>query len=273
MMKSFIVEKSGKLSKIALNSIDDLSYTALMKSFRKKDVKVNGKRVSVDVNVNQGDKVEIYYVATTSQAYSLIFCDQNVLVVNKKVGFTAESVYQNILESYPTAKFIHRLDRNTSGIMIFALNESAETQLLLGFKNRVFDKKYHALVKGIPVKHQAEISAYLLKDAVEGKVKIFSKAVKGASLIKTAYKVIRQDDKTSLLEVGLITGKTHQIRAHLAFIGHPIVGDSKYGNFDFNSKFNYKHQQLSAVSLTLNFDKDSSLYYLNGKQFIIESDF
>ena len=134
-MKSFVADKNRKLSKLALYHIEDLSFSALNRALRKKDVKVNGKRVSEDVLLNVGDVVEVYYVSSNIEKYKQIFCDENVLVVYKKSGFTSESVYEDILLYNPDARFIHRLDRNTDGIIIFALNSIAEEQLLKGFKN------------------------------------------------------------------------------------------------------------------------------------------
>lgn len=272
-MKTFIETKNRKLSKSVMYHVEDLSFSTFMKALRKRDVKVNGKRVSEDVMLSVGDKVEIYYQAKVVEKFSKVYQDDNVLIVNKKQGYSSESVFDDIKREYVDACFIHRLDRNTKGIMIFALNSIAEKELLLGFKNRTFDKKYHALVKGIPTKRQAIIESYLLKDKESAFVKIYDNHVGDSVKIKTGYKVLKTMPDASLLEVTLFTGKTHQIRAHLAYIGHPILGDGKYGDFALNEKLKLSAQQLSAVSLTLNFDKDSLLYYLNGKTFAVDSEF
>lgn len=269
-LKTLTAQKTQKLSRLVLDNIQGLSYSALMKLFRQKDIKVNGKRTSVDITVNAGDKIEIYCVATEIVPYSVVYKDDNVLVVNKKSGFSSETVFQKIKESYSSAGFIHRLDRNTEGLMIFSLNLQAETELLNGFKNRTFDKKYLATVFGVPEKKSATLTAYLVKDAENSTVKIFDVPVKGSSQIRTGYEVISINDQTSVLEVTLYTGKTHQIRAHLAHIGHFIVGDGKYGNNAFNKAKGAKTQMLKAYKLTLKFNSNDTLYYLDGKTFVID---
>ncbi len=269
-MKEFIADKNRKLSKLALYHLEDLSFSSFMKALRKKDVKVNGKRVSQDITLSVGDKVEIFYCSTFVEKYQILYKDENVLVINKYSGHTAESVYEQIKKDYDTAGFIHRLDRNTSGIMIFSLNPTAESELLKGFKERNFDKKYTTTVVGKMPKKEDVLTAYLVKDKDSSLVKIYNKKVQGSVLIKTGYKVIEENKDTSKLEITLYTGKTHQIRAHLAHIGNPILGDGKYGDFEMNKKYNLTEQQLSATQLTLNFEQESMLNYLNGKIFVVE---
>ena len=269
MMKSFVANKNRKLSKLALENIQDLSYSAFCKALRKKDVKVNGKRVNEDILLSVGDKVDIYYQETVIKKYTVIFSDQNVIVINKKVGFTSEDVFNALSKEFAGVRFIHRLDRNTDGVMIFARNDQSEKELLFGFKERTFEKKYYATVKGVPKIKQAVLTAYLLKDGDASQVKIYDNHVKGSVPIKTGYKVIETDGETSVLEVELFTGKTHQIRAHLSYIGYPILGDGKYGDFAFNKKRGVNGQMLTAKSLTLHFSKDCALRYLDGKTFSI----
>ena len=193
-------------------------------------------------------------------------------VHNKKQGYTSEEIFESVKEQYKGAGFIHRLDRNTSGIMIFSLNGEAEKELINGFKTHSFIKIYLATVYGKMPKKSDLLTAYLVKDSDNAIVKIYDKKVNGSVLIKTGYTVIEQKKDTSIVSVRLYTGKTHQIRAHLAHIGNPILGDGKYGDFEMNNKYNAKSQMLSATQLTLNFDKQSPLYYLNGKTFSLKGE-
>ncbi len=268
-LKTLTAKKPQKVCKFLLDNVEGLSFSALRKILRAKDVKVNGKRVSTDVNLLVGDQVEIYYRPLQISSFTTIYKDDNVLVVDKKSGFTSELVYEEIKKEYQTAGFIHRLDRNTSGLMIFSLNEMAEKELLDGFKTHAFSKKYLATVYGTPKTKSAVLTAYLVKNADTSTVKIFSTPVKGSVQIKTGYEVVSSDGETSVLEVTLYTGKTHQIRAHLAFIGHFIVGDGKYGDNAFNKSKGVKTQMLKAHKLTLKFQKSNLLYYLDGKTFSI----
>lgn len=268
-MKTFINEKEQKLSKSCLLNLGGISYSVIMGYIKKKDVKVNGKRVNKDIIIFSGDKVEVYLKEENKDFYSSVFEDDNILVINKKVGYTSEAVFESIREKKGEVYFIHRLDKNTSGIMIFALNKTAENELLLGFKNRTFIKEYKCEVYGLLDKKEGVLEAYLLKNSENNSVKIFDNKVKDSVSIKTGYKVIEEKEKTSVLSVRLYTGKTHQIRAHLSHIGHFIIGDGKYGNDNINREFGVKEQKLCSYKLTLKFDNKSPLYYLNNRVFEI----
>lgn len=270
-MITFRSDKNQKLSKAVMRNCEDVSYSVFCKLLRNKDVKVNGERINKDVVLKDNDLVEIYYQPFKREKYDAVYRDDNIIIINKKSGYSSESVYKGLCEEYGEVKFIHRLDRNTSGIMVFAVNTDAETELLKGFKERTFDKFYKATVKGVPSVKNGVFTAYLVKDAEKSRVRILKTPEKGAVQIKTGYEVLTENGETSELKIRLFTGKTHQIRAHLAFLGHPIVGDGKYGDAVFNKKMNAKRQMLCATEIIFHFDKNSRLYYLDGKSFKAEN--
>ncbi len=269
-MYFFTASKNQKLSKEALEKIEGLSFGAIMKALRDKDVKVNRIRTNKDVVLSIGDLVEIYIKKLKELCpCDLLFEDENVLVIDKKSGFTSEKTFE-YLSKNQQVYFIHRLDRNTSGVMIFAKNEVAEKELLKGFKNRDFKKIYKALVYKKFSKKEDVLTAYLKKDSKNSLVKIYDNCVKDSVQIKTGYKVIKENENTSELRVELFTGKTHQIRAHLAHVGHFILGDGKYGKQEINKQLGVKTLQLRSKELTLKFSKESPLVYLNNKTFQVE---
>lgn len=246
-----------------------MSYSLVMKLIRQKDVKINGERTNKDVTVAKGDEISVYTTAYDNRAENILFEDENILAAVKPKGITSEDFYDLIKKTRPTAFLVHRLDRNTDGIMLFALNPIANDELLKGFKNRSFKKYYLARVYGTFAKKEATLEAYLLKDEKKSEVKIFDEPKKGAVKIITRYEVLSEDGETSLLNVELVTGKTHQIRAHLAHAGHPLIGDGKYGYKSINDRFKEKTQSLTAYKTELGFGKESPLFYLNGKTFTL----
>lgn len=233
---------------------------------RNKDIKVNGKRVSKDVRLFKGDVVRYYLTEKQAQksAFHLLYEDENVLIVDKESGVNSEAVFSALSRERP-CYFIHRLDRNTQGLLAFALNETSETELLRAFKHRQVEKRYHALCFGNFPKDKDVLCAYLKKDAERSLVKIFDTPVNGGEEIITEYEVVERLGETTLAEITLHTGKTHQIRAHLAHVGCPIVGDMKYGDAEKNKALGRARQCLVAKRLC--FQTSGVLAYLNGKEF------
>ena len=273
-MRTFFCDKEIKLSRFLLEKYEgELSFSTLNKLLRKKDVKLNGKRISKDVLIKKGDVINVYFDgAAVKLDHEILFEDENVLIAVKPKGITSENFFKALKEEKKELYFCHRLDRNTDGIMAFAKNEEAYKELFNGFKKRTFIKNYFALVSGIFEKKEGELVAYLNKNAVDSTVKVYDEPKKDTKKIVTAYKVIKEDNARgfSLVDVRLITGRTHQIRAHLAHVGHFVLGDDKYGVRKISEKFGAKGLALSAYSLVLKFDKSEKLYYLDGKNFVYE---
>ena len=248
-MKTFYSQKGERLSKEILTFYGaEINYSVCMKLLRKKDVKLNGKRVSSDLKTEVGDEICVYYDAPKREIRVLFGCD-DLLAVYKPKGVTSEDFFRLVKAEYPSAIFTHRLDRNTDGIMLFALNDAAHCELFDGFKKRTFDKYYVATVFGEMPKNKERLVAYLKKDADLAEVKISAVPKAGFEEIITEYEVLSREGELSVLKVKLVTGKTHQIRAHLAFVGHPIIGDGKYGDNAINKRFNEKYQMLTACEL------------------------
>lgn len=270
-MKKFYSLGDNLIKEISRFYGDKITYGKIMKLLREKDVKVNGGRVNKDVKTQKGDEITVYYDGEDKKIeIKVLYKDDNILVAYKPKGVTSEDFYNAVKEKYESAIFTHRLDRNTDGITLFALNDIAYGELFDGLKNRTFDKRYTATVYGVMPKRKDRLTAYLKKDEKAAKVEISATPKKGYEKIITDYEVLSCDGETSVLRVGLITGKTHQIRAHLAFTGHFIIGDGKYGKEEMNRRYKAKYQLLTATEITLKFAGNSPLYYLNDKKFTIE---
>lgn len=285
-MQKTVVDKKhdGKmLSQFLLDTFSVLTMNTFYKALRKKDIRINNVRINKNDIVHTGDVVQIFVVDELlykSFTPEIIYEDDNILVVNKtsEMEVVGEQSLTSVLKDFFKSQangndmFIepcHRLDRNTTGLVLFAKNEEALNILLEKFKVHEIEKHYIAKVYGIPKIAKQTMTAYLFKDNKKSMVYISDEPKKGYVKIVTSYSIIEKHLKEnySVLDVTLHTGKTHQIRAHLAHIGYPILGDGKYGNNQINKSFGFKTQQLCSNSFKFNFTTDAGiLNYLNGKE-------
>ena len=280
-MKKLVVDRkydNQKLNKFLMDKLPKITSNLFYKTLRKKDIKINGKRVNENISVKEGDEILVYIADDLLENkidLKVIYEDENILVIDKPQNLEvtgSESLTTLIHKKYSNCGFLpmpcHRLDRNTCGLVLFAKNQEALDILLDKFKKHEIEKHYLALVVGTPKIKEQKLTAYLFKDSKKSLVYILNEPKKGYSKIITSYKVLESNkNNTSLLDVQIETGKTHQIRAHLAHIGHPIVGDGKYGDYEINKKLGFKTQQLTSYKLKFNFTSDSGILdYLNGKE-------
>ncbi len=272
-----IAMQKGKVLTVLSQEVAEISFNMANSLLRKKDIRINDVKISKNIDVNDGDKITAFLPEDLklSKKYEIIFNDENVLIVNKFKGIEVADGELNLISEIKNFEnfrvfAVHRLDRNTEGLVIMAKNKDVQKLLEIAIKKEQIKKYYLTEVVGSPKKDEVEEIAYLLKDAEKSEVKIFSHPIKGGNIIKTKYKVIKRSGGTSLLEVELIKGKTHQIRAHLAYLGLPIIGDGKYGSYQQNRKYKEKTQKLVAYKITFQLEKTSPLAYLNDKIFEIE---
>ena len=264
--KEFKVKQEIKLSKAIINELPFFDYAKARALIKAKDAKIDGARVKDDVVLTAGDVVTVFYEQKQmAKHYNLVFIDDNVIAVDKfddieTINSKGDSLYDELKAEYGEIYAIHRLDRRTSGLVIFARNRVAENELLTAFKNRLLDKKYHAIVKGQFNSSHAILKNYCVKDAKNSIVKVIDKPTPNAVEIITEYKVIKTIGSNSLVEITLHTGRTHQIRAHMAYIGHQVIGDGKYGVADRKDRL-----RLASVSLKFDLPKDYKLNYLNNQ--------
>jgi 23S rRNA pseudouridine955/2504/2580 synthase len=304
-MREIIVDKKydGKrIDKYLKEIFPRLPYGALQKAMRKKDIKVGGIRVKQDYTVHSGETVEVYITddildgiqgangsGSLNSGFTVVYEDDNILIVNKEQGIPVHpdkdqdsgtlidraASYLEQKGEYSRPSLCHRLDRNTGGLVILAKDPESLEIILGRMKAGDIRKYYKCLVKGKMDKYSAELTAYLQKDEHKSRVFISDKNVPGSSEIITRYTQLDYDPEKdiSLLEIELITGKTHQIRAHLAFTGHPIIGDGKYGSNSINRPLGAKVQALWACKLVFNFKEAGKLSYLKGRRFQVEPGF
>jgi len=275
-MEQFIATENSKLSSAIKAKYNLLSYSSLQKLLRNKDIKVNSKRTNKDILICTGDKIEVYANAQIlhGKQIEVVFEDDNILVANKPAGIEvcdgAGDTLEKLLSQKQKVYAVHRIDRNTTGLVVLAKTLDAKKELEAMFKEHRIEKHYLAAVFGLPKQKEQKLVAYLKKDAKRAIVEISDTPKPDFDKIITKYKVVEGNNQTSLLDIEIETGKTHQIRAHLAHIGYPIVGDDKYGNKKQNDAVKKHKQMLLAYKIIFNKPK-GVLKYLKCKAFELDT--
>ena len=308
MIEFFITKNDSglRLDKFIVKVCPTLPTSLMFKYIRTKRIKINGKRGEISTRLNEGDVVSAYIgdeffvevkpkysFLTASANIDVVYEDENILLVDKKQGVLVhpdKNEYTNTLidriqhylykkgEYDPQSEhsfapaLANRIDRNTGGIVIAAKNAEALRILCDKIKYREMDKRYLAVVHGVPEKKSDTLEGFLEKNESKNQVYLKNSKTGDAKTIKTKYRVLESKNSLSLVEIELLTGRTHQIRAHMASIGHPLLGEGKYNKSAKDRKMGFDKQALYSYSLKFDFKTDGGiLNYLNGKRFTVDN--
>lgn len=292
-----------RLDKFLSKAVKGLPTSMMYKYIRLKKIKVNGSRAQPNDMLAEGDEISLYIrdeffdspeedtdaLWRITPKIEIVYEDENILLLNKRPGVLVHedaSAGENTLilhvkaylaqkgEYDPRAEksfapaLCNRIDRNTGGIVIAAKNADALREMNEKIRNDEVQKFYYCVVHGRMPKREDTLRAYLKKNSADNLVSISDTKKDGWKEIITKYRLLAEWQGLSLLEIELVTGRTHQIRAHMAHIGHPLLGDGKYGVNRRDRERGYKYQALYAYRLAFRFaDGNGTLGYLNGKQF------
>lgn len=308
-MKTVTIEKNDagqRADKFLTKTFPMLPISMMYKYLRQKDIKLNGKRCEISTRLQEGDVLTLYvkdeFLQKSATTYdfmnagkelAILYEDEHILLLNKKVGLLVhpdEHEFRDTLifrvqrylyekgeylpdeEQSFTPALVNRIDRNTCGIVIAAKTAAALRILNEKLRTREIEKQYLCLVHGTMDKPQDVLHGYLEKNEEQNRVYVSNRQSRGARTITTGYRVLEAHDGLSLLEVDLLTGRTHQIRAHLASVGHPLLGDGKYGTNQLNKKSGFTKQALCSYRLKFNFKTPADeLEYLNGREFQLDN--
>lgn len=301
-MKSFVItdkDSGSRVDRFILKTFDRLPKSLMFKEIRRKNIKVNKKRCTPEQILSTGDLLELYLMddvlhikekhydfLRAATDLDIIYEDENIILLNKKVGILCHPDGKDYIDNLVarlkrylyekgewdpeassfTPSLANRIDRNTGGIVIGAKNSRALKIINEKIRSREIEKYYLTVVHGKMQKSSETLTAYHKKDQKKNMVSISDKQTDGSKQIITKYTVLDYYDDASLLEIELLTGRTHQIRAHLAHIGHPLYGDGKYGK----EQGRYR-QALYSYKLKFSFSDENDLSYLNGKIFQAEN--
>ena len=309
-MREFTIGKNDagqRLDRFVAKNLPLLPPALLQKYIRLKRIKVNGKGSKRDVRLNAGDILQLYindeffdkpsegnmFLTVFQPKLNIVYEDENLLLVDKRPGMVVHAdetekvnTLINHIQAYLYQKrewnprwenafapaLCNRIDRNTGGIVIAAKN--AETLRIINQKirDREIDKRYLCITVGTPRPPQGEVSCFLLKDEKKKQVAVYHRPVPGGKTAVTRYRTLETRGELSLLEVELLTGRTHQIRATMADLGCPLLGDGKYGDGQVNRRYGETRQALYSYRLTFDFPTDAGLLnYLRGRSFQVES--
>lgn len=304
-MKEFIInlnDSGQRLDKFITKAVPKLPKSLIYKYIRLKRIKLNGKRCEISQILCEGDVINLYIndeffkcseeikkidLKNSLTQLRIVYEDENILIVNKPFGIDVHHGAENhndtlidIIQAYLykngeycpeqensfSPAICNRLDRNTTGLVIAAKNAHALREINEKIRLKKIKKQYLCICSGrLSYNHSIE-TAYHCKKS-HNSISLSSKPKEGYKKIITEYTLLEKHSELMLVKVNLITGKTHQIRAHMSFLGAPLLGDGKYGNIKINKKYHIFRQQLCAYSLEFDFDDSDILKYLNGKKF------
>ncbi len=311
-MREIVINRNDanqRLDKFLTKRFKTMPKSLLYKYIRTKYIKVNNKKCDIATILQEGDVIKLFIKDEFFQdenaqtenyeflkapiTLDILYEDENIILVNKKAGLIVhpdkeyhfDSLITRILhylydkgeynprtENSFTPALANRIDRNTGGIVMACKNAESLRTLNEKIKNREITKKYLCMVQGILKRKSGIVSGYLWKDEKKNKVRIFSKEVPDSKFIRTQYTVLKETAGNSLLEINLLTGRTHQIRASMSAIGYPLLGDTKYGYRPKKNDRTFPFQTLYAYKVTFDFQTDGGiLEYLRNQSFAVDT--